>query len=505
MSARQLFERLQKLMQVPTAWSYSYGLEAWYQRVYCPASAIAAREFGAKLLAGMAHRTFITDENGQCLDDLVGVADELPTTQAAFVRRLKLSFDMARQLDPEFVERKEGIRTRSEAVWKVARAESNFKMFAPLLTEMINITREEAIIRGADANNPSTFYPVLFNLYEPGMDIALVEAMLDDAFAFTRDLLERVRASGVTPRTDFLEWTYDPIALKDLCPDVAKVVGFDFDRGGFDLTTHPFCVRLGVNDVRITGRITNGLAGAFFGVAHEAGHAIYDQNLPDYMVTTWVEAMRDSLGVHESQSRGTENGNCRSRPFWEFYYPKLQTRFPRLQEVSLDEFVAGINTARPSFIRVEADEATYNVHTRARFRVERGFIAGDIVVDDIPEAFNQEIFDGLGIRPPNDAQGCLQDIHWGGGLIGYFPTYSIGNFMGPQVVEQFRQDVPDWETHLRNGDFGSYNAWMCEHVHQRGMVDTAAELVERITGKPLSTDAWKRRIMSGVRPVYGLN
>ncbi len=505
MSAHELFEKLQTLMTVPSAWLSSIALEEWYQRVYCPSGSVERREFAAKQVAGMAHSTFITDEIGGCLGALMDMLHELPARKAAFVRRLHLSYKQARMLDPKFVEEKTSIKTRAEAIWRRARAESNFALFAPHLAKVIAITREEAYLRGADRNDSNTIYPTLFELYEPGMDIATVERLLNEASDFTRNLLERVKARGVVRRTDFLEWEYDPDGLKALCVDAAKVVGFDFERGGFDLTTHPFCTRLGLDDVRITGRVSQGLPGAFFGVIHEAGHANYDHNLPGFMVRMWPEAMRYSLGIHESQSRGMENGNCRSRAFWEFYYPKLQARFPRLQEIPLEVFVAGINTARPTLIRVESDEATYNVHIRARFLVERGFMAGDIAVSDIPETFNQAIFDGLGIRPPNDTQGCMQDIHWSGGMIGYFPTYSLGNFFSAATTEEYRSDDPDWEKHLRRGDFTPYNDWMKVHIHQTGMNDTLQELVQRITGKPLSIDAWKRHIMSRVGPVYGIN
>ncbi|MFC1687768.1 carboxypeptidase M32, partial [Patescibacteria group bacterium] len=266
------------------------------------------------------------------------------------------------------------------------------------------------------------------------------------------------------------------------------------------------CVGLGPGDVRITWRTVRGILGAIFGVTHEAGHAIYSQGAPPRYDWMSPVGLIYSLGIHESQSRGNENFVCRSRPFWERYLPRLKNLFPQLEPVTLDEFVAAINTCRPTFIRVEADEATYNAHIWIRWVIERELMNRTLKVTEYPDRFNGLMQEVLGITPPdNGVSGCMQDIHHSGGLVGYFGTYSGGNLAGAQYAAKFREVNPDWEAQFRAGNFEPYRMFMRTNVHETGYTDTLNESLERVTGKPLSIDAWKRHIMERVGPVYNLN
>jgi carboxypeptidase Taq len=286
--------------------------------------------------------------------------------------------------------------------------------------------------------------------------------------------------------------------------DAAAAIGFDFERGRLDITTHPFCTGIGPGDTRITTRYdAHHFPGAFFGTLHEAGHGIYDQGLPsDRFGSPLGEFI--SLGIHESQSRMWENMVGRSRAFWTYMYPKAQQAFPRaLGNVTADAFHFAVNDVRPSFIRVEADEATYNLHILLRFEMERAFFSGNLKVDDIPGAWNEKFKSYFGITPPNDAQGCLQDVHWSAGLVGYFPTYALGNLYAAQFFVKANADLGDLHAQFAKGEFAPLKKWLRDNIHIHGRRYRANELVERVTGKPLGSESLMAYMNKKFGGLYG--
>ena len=280
---------------------------------------------------------------------------------------------------------------------------------------------------------------------------------------------------------------------------MAASLGFDFQRGRLDTAAHPFCTGIGPGDCRITTRFNpHNFSDGFFGILHETGHGLYDQGLaPEHYGTPMGEAV--SIGIHESQSRLWENAVGRSRPFWRHYFPLARRIFREaLNEVTLDEFHLAVNHVEPSFIRVEADEATYNLHIFIRFELEQALISDDLQAEEIPGAWNEKYSSYLGITPRNDAEGCLQDIHWSSGLFGYFPTYTLGNLFAAQLFTKANEDLGDLEESFARGEFQGLLDWLREHVHRQGHRYPSALLIERVTGSPPD----HRPLMASLRRKY---
>jgi carboxypeptidase Taq len=285
----------------------------------------------------------------------------------------------------------------------------------------------------------------------------------------------------------------------------AVAIGFDFEAGRLDVTTHPFCSGMGPGDVRITTRYNpRHFNEAFFGILHESGHGIYEQGLDaDHFGTPAGQAC--SLGIHESQSRMWENFVGRSRPFWQHFFPRAQQVFlDTLRDVTLDEFYFAINDVHASFIRVEADEATYNLHIILRFELEQALMRGDLNPAELPGVWNERFRKFFGLTPPNEALGCLQDIHWSAGLFGYFPTYTLGNLYAAQFMEQARHDLGDLDDQFRRGEFGSLKHWLNTKLHRHGQRHRAPDLCQQVTGKALSHKPLIRHLRARFGPLYGI-
>jgi carboxypeptidase Taq len=348
-------------------------------------------------------------------------------------------------------------------------------------------------------------YDALLDEYEPGA----TAAEITQVFAALRDelvpLVQAILGSGKKAPHDLLERDYPVEAQRTFGEAAAKAIGFDFTAGRLDVTTHPFCSGIGPGDCRLTTRYNpHHFNQGFFGILHEAGHGIYDQGLdPEHYGTPLGSA--DSLGIHESQSRLWENQVGRSRAFWEHFFPRARQVFPgTLEDVSLDDFIFAINDVERSFIRVEADEATYNMHIILRFELEQALIAGDLEAKDVPGAWSEKFHKFFQLTPPNHAQGCLQDIHWSMGGIGYFPTYTLGNLYAAQFMESARRDLGDLEADFRRGDFARLKGWLSEKIHRRGQRYRPHELCERVTGRPLSHKPLVAYLRGKYGPLYGI-
>jgi carboxypeptidase Taq len=302
-----------------------------------------------------------------------------------------------------------------------------------------------------------------------------------------------------------VERQYPAAAQSEFGQHIAAAFGFDFNRGRLDVTAHPFCTEAGPNDCRITTRYNERhFNEAFFGILHEAGHGLYEQGLPSdqYGLPTGTAI---SLGIHESQSRMWENLVGRSRAFWEYAYPLAAHAFPAaLGDVPIDAFYFAINDVRPSLIRVEADEVTYNLHILIRFELEQSLINGGLQVTDLPAVWNEKYRQYLGIAPASDADGVLQDIHWSAGLFGYFPTYSLGNLYAAQFFVQADRDCGGFFKQFAVGKFKPLHEWLIDKIHAHGRRYTAGQLVERVTGSPLSHDALVRHLRAKFESLYGL-
>jgi len=368
----------------------------------------------------------------------------------------------------------------AHSAWVEARKKAEFSIFQPHLAKLIELTRQKAEYIGYEEN----IYDALLGEYEPGETTANVQRLFRGLRAELVPLVKAIAESPVRPRTEILHREY-PVDRQRLFAQAASAaIGFDYMGGRLDTVTHPFASRFGPGDVRITTRWNPRFFNeAFFGVLHESGHGMYGQNLPEeHFGTPRGEAV--SLGIHESQSRLWENFVGRGRAFWRHFFPRARQIFPHtLHDVKLDEFYFAVNAVEPSYIRVEADEVTYNLHIMLRFEIEQAIISGEKDVADIPGAWNEMFEDFLGIKVPDDSKGCLQDVHWSFAGFGYFSTYALGNLYAAQFYAKAKEDMPDLEERISQGDFAPLLQWLTKHIYSQGMRLRSRDLVEHVTGQ----------------------
>jgi carboxypeptidase Taq len=478
------------------------SLLGWDERTYMPRQGSAHRAEQMALLARLAHEMLTAPQIGDLLAEVE--ASPLPKQQedvAANVREIRRSYDRAVKLPKKLVEELARVTTRAQQVWQEARQRSDFGTFRPWLEEIVGLKRQEAEAIGYQ----DVPYDALLDEYEPGATTAEITRVFAALRADLVPLIGAIVSSGRHPRRDILEREYPVDRQQIFGQAAATAIGFDFEAGRLDVTTHPFCSGMGPGDTRLTTRYNaRHFNEAFFGTLHEAGHGIYDQGLQrQHFGTPLGSAV--SLGIHESQSRTWENFVGRGRPFWEHFFPRARQVFiDTLRDISLDDWVFAINDVRPSFIRVEADEATYNMHIILRFELEQALVSGDLKPIDVPAAWNEKFTKSFGLTPANDRVGCLQDIHWSMGGLGYFPTYTLGNLYAAQFMEQARRDLGDLDADFRRGEFGRLKGWLNEKIHRPGQRYRPGVLCERVTGKPLSHQPLLAYLYGKYAPLYGI-
>ena len=499
------------------------ALLGWDEQTYMPVAGAAHRGGQMALLAGIHHERATDPKVGELLAIVEGsslIAD--PGSPAAVnVRELRRSYDRRIRMPQALVEELARTTSLAQPEWVAARSASDFPRFHPWLEKIVQLKRHESAClskqpaqdgqqaRGEFVSSPApslrqsvppSAYDPLLDDYEPGAksaELAIVfQALRRELVPLVATITDACRRKRSAPPThggsDTLPASGGATILNRFYPRqrqqvfgeaVAAAVGFDFQRGRLDVTAHPFCSGIGPGDCRITTRFDErNFSDAFFGILHEVGHGLYEQGLDhDHYGTPMGEAV--SLGVHESQSRLWENAVARNRAFWNYWFPMARRIFHEaLADVSLDAFHAAVNHVAPSLIRVQADEATYNLHIIVRFELEQALLSGDLAVADLPAAWNQKYEETLGVRPRNDAEGCLQDIHWSAGLIGYFPTYTLGNLYAAQLFAQAQADLGGLDEAFTQGDSSGLLAWLRSKVHREGQRRRPAELIEHITG-----------------------
>jgi len=474
----------------------------WDQQVNMPPGGAEARAEQLATLSKLAHEMFTTDEIGELLTDLSAAGFEYDSDEASLVRIARRDYDQARKLPPKLVEEMSKTFSLGQQIWMKARAGKDFSQFQEILQKIVGLNIQLAEALGYEDN----IYDALLDQFEPGMktaEVAAVFAELKETLVpLVQDIVKnKDRVDGTVLEQEFDEQTQWDFGLIPL-----QAIGFDMQRGRQDKSTHPFTTSFSANDVRVTTRVyKNRFVTALFGTLHEGGHALYEQNIaPD--LDGSILAGGTSLGVHESQSRLWENVVGRSLEFWQFYYPKLQEFFPaQLKNESLETFHRAINKVEPGFIRVEADEVTYNMHIFLRFELEQDLISGRLKGADLPDAWNAKMESYLGLTPPDDALGVLQDIHWSSGAIGYFPTYSLGTVLSLQFYIQALKDIPDLPQQFARGEFALLFDWFRENIHRHGRKFTANELIERVTGaKRIEAGPYLDYIQRKYTKIYGL-
>jgi carboxypeptidase Taq len=466
----------------------------WDQQTYMPKGGAAARAEHIGILSRMAHETFVADETRLALDGASPEGED----DVAMLRVVRRDFELATKLPTSLVEEKSRLSAIAHERWVEARAKSDFAGFAATLERMFEIAREEAQYLGYTEH----IYDALLDQYEQGTTAADARAMFD---AIKGPQVALVKAIAAQPQIDdsLLYGQWDERLQGEFTEMLVKAIGFDFARGRQDTAPHPFCTGWSVGDIRLTTRYKPYVGSAIFGSLHEAGHGMYEQGSPMGWDRTPL-AGGVSLGVHESQSRTWENIIGRSKPFWSHFLPALQQKFPALAPFDLDSFYRAINKVEPSYIRVEADELTYNLHVLVRFEIECDVLTDKLKVKDLPEAWNAKYAEYLGITPRNDAEGCLQDVHWSMGSIGYFPTYSMGNLLSYQIWAALQRDIPNTSELMAAGNFAPILGWLRDNLYSQGKRYAPKELIKRVTGKPMGAADYLAGLEAKYTEIYRL-
>lgn len=478
------------------------SLLGWDERTKLPPAGADYRAAQMSYLAGVIHKKQTAPEVGEWLAELADgpLADDPHSTTGADIANLRRDYERKTKLPQSLVEELARLSVLGQQVWAEARKQNDFPKFRPLLEQIVELKRQEAEAIGYE----EVAYDALLDEYEPGARTIAVAEILADLREQLVPLVAEIASSARRPKMDARSGAF-PIELQEqFGKRGATAIGYDFDAGRLDVTNHPFCSTLGPRDVRLTTRYDEHfLPGSFFSTLHEAGHGIYEQGLPaDRFGLPTGQAV--SLGIHESQSRMWENLVGRSKAFWEYFYPQAQATFGALQHVSLDDFYFAINEVRPSLIRTESDEATYNLHILIRFELEQALLDGELTVSELPSAWNAKYKEYLGIEPPDDRDGVLQDVHWSSGAIGYFPTYTLGNLYAAQLFETADRELGGLAERFRRGDFLALREWLRTKVHSLGRRFSGAELGHQVTGQTLSHDALMRHLRRKFGPLYDL-
>ncbi|WP_409299759.1 carboxypeptidase M32 [Peribacillus sp. SCS-155] len=394
------------------------------------------------------------------------------------------------------------LTANANSVWEEAKEKGQFSIYEETLEKIVSTVQKFAEYYGYQGHP----YDALLEEYEPGLTVEILDPLFADLREKSIQLLNRIKTASDVPESNFLNKEFSIDKQKAFNRYILPKIGFDMEAGRLDETVHPFAQQVNTGDVRITTRYNkDNLRSAIFGTIHEAGHGMYEQGVdPDYEGT----AIRGgtSFGIHESQSRFYENFVGRSVDFWKYFFHDLKEHFPEeLSDVSLEQFYRGVNTVEPSFIRVEADELTYNLHIMLRYEIEKGLIEGSIAVKDLPEVWNSKMKEYLGITPPNDSLGVLQDIHWSFGGFGYFPSYSLGNLYAAQIYYTMKKEIADFDSVIKQGEFRVIREWLRKRIHQHGKLYKPNELIKKVTGEALNANYLVRYLEEKYTKVYNLS
>ena len=472
----------------------------WDQSTCIPENGREHRAEQMAALAGLVHNMGVNPEIGEKLAACEELIKESSPGQAANLREWRRDYDRVSKIPEDLATALAKASSRGESVWQKARPENDWNSFLPHLKELISLRLEEAEAVGFEREP----YDALLDEYEPGMTAEALVPVFAELRDHLANLLQRIEESGREPEIGILRREY-PIAEQDsFGREVARAIGFDFDSGRLDVSAHPFTTRIGPGDTRITTRYAeNDFAQAFFGTVHETGHALYGQGQrSDHYGEPLGESV--SLGVHESQSRLWENGVARSMGFWKHFFPVARKRFKALADVEFEDFFFAVNSVSPGLIRVEADEVTYNLHVALRFELELALTRKELTPEDLPDAWNEKMREFLSLDPPDFASGVMQDVHWSAGLIGYFPTYTLGNLYAAQLLAAARSNLGDLNEMFSRGEFKPLLEWLRERIHTRGRLYEPAELMRRASGMELRPDELIERLETKYGGLYGV-
>jgi carboxypeptidase Taq len=497
-----ILQQFKELDETMTHYSDLLSLAGWDQQVKAPSK---GKAYFSKVRGTLSTELFRLGTSNQMQHLLNALSKpevqrQLDEPTKAAVREHQREYDKNKKI-PESLHKEFTIHTsNARTVWEQARKDNNFEQFRPTLERTVEFVRQYAELYGYEKHP----YDALLDNYEPGLTVEQLDEIFRTLREKTVNLLQRIRSSSNQPR-DVFEGGFDVSQQEKFNLFLLPLLGYDLDAGRLDVTAHPFACTINVGDVRITTRyFENDPKSSLFATIHEAGHAIYEQGVnPDYEGSVISGGV--SLGIHESQSRFLENMVGRSEAFWERYFDDYKSFFPgKFENVSLSDFYRSVNIVSPTFIRVEADEVTYNLHIMIRYEIEKGLVDGTLEVKDLPKLWNEKMREYLGVEPPSDSMGVLQDVHWSYGAFGYFPTYSLGNLYSAQIRSTILKQFPNFYDLIRRGEFATIREWLREQIHRHGSVYLPSELIERVTGEALNPDYLVQYLEEKYTDVYGV-
>jgi carboxypeptidase Taq len=478
----------------------SLRLMAWDQQTYMPPGAAQTRADQIATISRMVHELHTRDELGQLLENLNRAVNpwDYDSDEASIIRYNWREYQKLVKIPADKMEDFTATSTMAYEVWKEARAKNNFSLFSPYLEKLVDLQVEFAEILSEGMENP---YDSLLDFYEPGMSAKNIDEIFSAVKVSLINLIQAIQEKDQI-EDSFLHFNPSKDKLLDLCRGMAEKIGYSFDHGRLDLTTHPFTSGNSYRDARITTRIQeNDPISTILSSVHEAGHAIHRQQCSPALYRTLTSQY--SMGIGESQSRLFEMIICRSREFWGYFYPHLQEISQTLTDVCLENFYRAINKVMPGYIRVDADPVTYGLHIMLRFELENALLNGKVKVMDLPGIWNAKMEEYLGLVPPSDSQGVLQDVHWTG-FMGYFPSYLLGSIFAVQLWYKILEEMPNTNEEIMDGEFNAVTQWVGEHVHKHGGKFTLLEISERAVGEKLSSKPFIHYLTTKFGGIYGL-
>ncbi|MBD8014080.1 MULTISPECIES: carboxypeptidase M32 [Planococcus] len=458
----------------------------WDLRTGAPKKGVELRSESIGTLSAEVFNLSTSDEFGELLSSL----EENQATLDPYIRRsveeARKEYDLSKKVPPEEYKKFIILKSKAESVWETAKDASDFSMFLPYLEDLVSSTKKMIGYWGEKNGSP---YNTLLDQYEPGMTTEI----LDEVFGKLRNrivpLVQKIAASPNKPETAFLYEHFPKEAQEDFSRQMLEQLGYDFEAGRLDETVHPFMISINRQDIRVTTKYDEGdFRNAVFGTIHEGGHAMYEQNLGEALAGLPIETGA-SMGIHESQSLFCENFIGRNEHFWQNNFNLLKEYAPKqFADVELADYVRAINESKPSLIRIEADELSYALHIMVRYELEKGLFDGDLQVRDLPQLWNDKYEEYLGVRPSNDAEGVLQDVHWAGASFGYFPSYALGYMYAAQFKDAMLKDLPNFDELLAERNVKPIREWLSKNIHHHGAFKKPLEILKEVTGEGLNPD-----------------
>ncbi|WP_433742769.1 carboxypeptidase M32 [Falsibacillus pallidus] len=465
------------------AYNEAISLMYWDLRTGAPKKGVEQRSEVIGMLSSEAFAMSVSEEMAAYIAKLSPLENELNEVTKKTLKEIKADYDRNKKIPAAEFQEYIVLCSKAESVWEQAKEDADFELFRPYLERLVEFNKKFIGYWGYEGNK----YNTLLDLYEPGITVEVLDEVFSELRSEIVPLVQKISESEHKPKTSYLSEHFPKEKQKEFSLKILEKMGYDFDSGRLDETVHPFMIGLNPGDVRVTTKYDeNDWRNAVFGTIHEGGHALYEQNISNELVGTPL-CTGTSTGIHESQSLFYENFVGRNKAFWAQNYELLKTYSNgQFDGVSLDEFYRAINESKPSLIRIEADELTYPLHVMIRYEIEKALINDEIEVKELPRIWNDKYEQYLGIRPSNDGEGVLQDVHWSGGSFGYFPSYALGYMYAAQLKHKMDESIPEFDELLEKGDLEPIKKWMTENVHQFGKTKKPLEILKDATGEGLN-------------------